>query len=119
MEIHNCVSQNKPWDVKTTGTLFLQQQDMNNCGMFMMMAMFCICKGKNLTDCIWSLGSKNGKQENQHQMAVACSMVENDLNAFQFEDMKVEKHQAMIPGTITDKKGTQHGKSDVQQILML
>ena len=40
-------------------------------------------------------------------MAVACSVTENDLDAFQFDDLKEEKLQAMIPGTITDEKGTE------------
>ena len=38
-------------------------------------------------------------------MAVACSVTENNLDAFQFEDLKEEKLQAMIPGTITGEKG--------------
>ena len=71
------------WHLERTGTLFPQQEDSHNCGMFMMIAMFCICKGKNPTDCIWSLGSKNGKQKNEHWMAIACSTAENNLNAFQ------------------------------------
>ena len=97
----NRANDKKSWDLKRTGALFPQQEDGNNCGMFMMMAMFCICKGKNPTDCIWSLGVK------EHRMAVACSVTENNLGAFKFDDLKEEKLQAMIPGTITDEKGTE------------
>ena len=41
----------------------------------------------------------------EHWMAVARSVTENNLDAFQFDDLKEEKLQAMIPGTITDEKG--------------
>ena len=122
----NCRTKEKKknsWQLVRTGNHFPQQVDGNNCGMFMMIAMFCICKGQNPTDCIWSEGVE------EHRMAVACSITESNLDAFQFEELQATititdekgkkkeeakcsadgtvKLQAMIPGTITvtDEKG--------------
>ena len=44
-------SKSTRWNMRRTKTLQPQQEDSNNCGMFVMMAMPSICEGKNPTDC--------------------------------------------------------------------
>ena len=101
---HCRTNEKNSWQLVRTGKLFPQQVDGNNCGMFTMIAMFCICKGQNPTDCIWSEGME------EHRTAVACSVTESNLDAFQFEELQATI-TGTITGTITDEKGKKKGEA--------
>ena len=79
-----------------TNKLHARQEDGNSCGLFVIMAMICILKGKDPTDCIQCF-ARNGNEDRckgqleRHWKAVACSAEKDNLIAFELKDLTTGK----------------------------
>ena len=82
-----CSDGSMNWIMIGTEMLHPQQEDCNSCGMFVMMAMICICERKNSKDCIWRF-VRNGNenmldtgQQRDCQRTVACCIEKKSLHS--------------------------------------